>query len=163
MPTPQELEQRFWKALKSDMTMMVGLVGVDDGHSRPLTAQMEGNEAGPIWFFTAKNSSLVHQITGAKPSRAVATFVSKKHDLFADVHGELRIDNDRRVIDALWNPFIAAWYEGGKDDPNITLLRFEPDKAEIWLDASSILAGIKILLGADPKQEYRDNVAKVRM
>jgi hypothetical protein len=29
MPSPQELEAKFWKALKSDMTMMIGLVGVD--------------------------------------------------------------------------------------------------------------------------------------
>src|SRR5262245_8550914 len=33
MPTPQELEQKFWSALKSDMTMMLGLDGVEDGHA----------------------------------------------------------------------------------------------------------------------------------
>ena len=32
MPTPQELKARFWDALKSDMTMMLGLDGVEDGH-----------------------------------------------------------------------------------------------------------------------------------
>jgi hypothetical protein len=42
MTTPQELEARFWKALKSDMTMMLGLDGVEDGHARPMTAQTEG-------------------------------------------------------------------------------------------------------------------------
>jgi hypothetical protein len=53
MPTPQEIEIKFWKALKSDMTMMIGLDGVEDGHARPMTAQLDG-ERGPIWFFTAK-------------------------------------------------------------------------------------------------------------
>ena len=38
MPTPQELEKQFWKSLKSDMTMMLGLVGVDQSHARPMTA-----------------------------------------------------------------------------------------------------------------------------
>jgi hypothetical protein len=52
MPTPQELEQRFWKALKSDMTLMLGLDGVEDGHARPMTAQLEHENRGPIWFFT---------------------------------------------------------------------------------------------------------------
>ena len=28
MPSPQEIEAKFWKALKSDMTMMIGLDGV---------------------------------------------------------------------------------------------------------------------------------------
>jgi len=160
MPTPQELEERFWKALKSDMTMMVGLVGVDEGHTRPLTAQLVGDR-GPIWFFTAKDSKLVGQLTDSR--RASATFISKGHDLFADVHGQLSVDNNRQVIDELWNSFVAAWFEGGKDDPNLALVRFDPDAAEIWLDASSIIAGIKVLLGADPKEQYKGNVAKVSL
>ena len=41
MPTSQELEARFWRALRSDMTMMLELDGVEDGHARPMTAQVE--------------------------------------------------------------------------------------------------------------------------
>ena len=55
MPTPQELEAKFWKALKSDMTMMVGLDGVEKAHARPLTAQLDGDHS-PIWFFTARDT-----------------------------------------------------------------------------------------------------------
>jgi pyridoxamine 5'-phosphate oxidase like protein len=58
MPLPNELEQKFWKALKSDMTMMLGIDGIEDGHARPMTAQLDG-EGGPIWFFTAKDNTLV--------------------------------------------------------------------------------------------------------
>ena len=29
------------------------------------------------------------------------------------------------MIDRLWNPFVAAWFEG-KDDPKLQLLRFDP-------------------------------------
>ena len=60
-------------------------------------------------------------------------------------------------------PFVAAWYEGGKDDPKLALLRFDAERAEIWLDASSFVAGIKMLLGADPKQDYKDKVAEVTL
>ena len=35
MPTPNELKDKFWKALKSDMTMMIGLDGIEDGHAGP--------------------------------------------------------------------------------------------------------------------------------
>ena len=66
-------------------------------------------------------------------------------------------------MDRLWNRFIAAWYEGGKDDPNLVLLRFDAESAEIWLDASSLIAGIKMLFGADPKKDYQDKVAKVSL
>lgn len=158
MPTPQELEKQFWDALKSDRTMMLGLDGVEDGHARPMTAQVK-QERGPIWFFTAKDNAIVQRLDRGK--RAIATFAAKDHDLFATVHGALRVDNDRAVIDRLWNRYVAAWYEGGKDDPQLTLLRLDAEKAEIWQDASSLVAGIKMLLGADPKQDYKDKVAEV--
>jgi general stress protein 26 len=158
MATPQELKAKFWKALKSDMTMMLGLAGKDDGHTRPMTAQIESDH-GPIWFFTSTDAVLVRQL--GQGSRAIATFVSKGHDLFATVHGILRVDNDRAAIDRLWNQYVAAWYERGKEDPKLALLRLDPDKAEIWLDASSVIAGVRLLLGADPKEEYKDKVAKV--
>jgi general stress protein 26 len=73
------------------------------------------------------------------------------------------VDNDRATIDRLWNGFVAAWFEGDKDDPKLTLLRFDAERAEIWLDASSMVAGIKMLLGVDPKQDYRDKVAEVEL
>lgn len=160
MPTPQELEEKFWKALKSDMTMMLGLDGVEDGHTRPMTAQLDG-KSGAIWFFTAKDTAIVQNIgTG---SRAIATFASRGHDLFATVHGRLSLDNDRSTIDRLWNCFVAAWFEEGKDDPKLALLRLDPEQAEIWLDASSLISGIKLLLGVDPKQDYKEKVAKVSL
>jgi general stress protein 26 len=160
MTTPQELEARFWKALKSDMTMMLGLDGVEDGHARPMTAQIEGAR-GPIWFFTAKDNAIVQKL--AKGNRAIATFTSKGHDLFATIHGQISLDNDRATIERLWNRFVAAWYEGGKDDPKLALLRLDAERAEIWLDASSLVAGIKLLLGVDPKQDYKDKVATVTL
>ncbi|OYW97176.1 MAG: hypothetical protein B7Z15_23575 [Rhizobiales bacterium 32-66-8] len=79
------------------------------------------------------------------------------------MHGGLSLDNNPAVIDRLWNRYVAAWYEGGKSDPKLALLRLDPERAEIWLDASSIVAGIKMLLGADPKQDYKDKVATVSL
>ena len=158
MPSPQEIEAKFWKALKSDMTMMIGLDGIEDGHARPMTAQLEG-ERGPIWFFTAKDNVLVQRLE--KGNRAIATFSSKGHDIFATVHGTLSLDNDRAIIDKLWNRFVSAWFQGGKDDPKLALLRLDTERAEIWVDASSLVAGIRLLLGADPKEEYKEKVAEV--
>jgi general stress protein 26 len=89
---------------------------LDERHTRPMTAQLDG-ERGPIWFFTAKDNAIVQNL--GKESRAIATFASKGHDLFATVHGRLSLDNDRATIDRLWNRFVAAWFVGEKDDPNL--------------------------------------------
>jgi general stress protein 26 len=154
------LSGKFWKALRDDRTVMLGLAGVDEGHAQPMTALLEGEGArGAIWFFSAKDVDLVKSLGAGKP--AVAHFVAKNHGIFASVHGKLAPDNDRGVIERLWNPFVAAWYEGGKDDPKLQLLRFNPERAQIWENENSLLAGIKIMLGQDPKSEYRDKVAEV--
>jgi general stress protein 26 len=160
MSTPQQIEAKFWKALNSDRTMMLGLDGLEDGHARPMTAQVE-NDRSPIWFFTSTENLLVRSLP--RGDRAIATFASKGHDLFATVHGSLRVDKDPAVIDRLWNKFVAAWFEGGKSDPKLTLLRLDAERAEIWLDASSLLSGVKLLFGIDPKRDYQDKVAAVRL
>ena len=162
MPNEAEITEKFWKAVKSDRTMMVGLAGVGESLAQPLTAQLDDDhEEGPIYFFTAKDADLVQDM-GARHA-ATAYLASKGHNLFASVEGELIADNDRATIDRLWNPFVAAWFEGGKDDPNLQLLRFEPGRAQIWLNDHSLVAGVKLLLGRDPKAAYAGKTADVRL
>ena len=129
-------------------------------NARPMTAQFEGR-SGPIWFFSSKEAAIVQN--AAAGQRAFFTFASKGHNLFATVHGTIRVDNDRAAIDRLWNRFVAAWYEDGKDDPKLALLRFDTERAEIWEDEWSLVAGIKLLIGVDPKQDYKDKVAQVTL
>jgi len=165
MPNQVEIEAKFWEAVKSDRTMMVGLAGVEGGLGQPMTAQLDeeanGDRGGPIYFFTAKDTDLVQEMGGRHA--AVINFASKDHELFAAVEGALIADNDAATIDRLWNRFVAAWFEGGRDDPKLQLLRFEPRDAQIWLNEHSVFAGVKLLLGRDPKADYKDKTAQVRL
>lgn len=165
MTDQADVEAKFWKAVESDRTMMVGLIGVEDSMGQPMTAQLDdeknGKRRGPIYFFTAKDTDIAQEI-GAR-HRAVVNFASKGHDLFATIEGEIFRDNDQATIDRLWNRFVAAWFEGGKTDPKLQLLRFQPRDAHIWLNEHSAFAGIKMLLGNDPKEDYKDKTAQVRL
>lgn len=160
MASDAEITEKFWKALKSDMTMMLGVQGVEHDRTQPMAAQML-DDSSYIWFFTTKDNGLVAAMR--QNDRAIATFASKGHDLFATIDGRLDLDNDRETIDRLWNPYAAAWYEGGKDDPNLQLIRLDPASAQIWLNENSAFAGFKMLLGADPKKDYKDKVAEVAL
>ena len=161
MSKEADLAEKFWKALKSDRTVMLGLVDHENGRAQPMTAVFEGDHSGPIWIFSASGVDLVEAVEGGAHD-AILHFASKGHDVFATVEGQMRVDNDRETIDRLWNPFIAAWYEG-KDDPKLRLLRFEPGDAQVWLNESSLFAGVKMMLGADPKKEYKDKAGEVRL
>ncbi|HYG05051.1 MAG TPA: pyridoxamine 5'-phosphate oxidase family protein [Stenotrophomonas sp.] len=160
MADDRELEQKFWKTLKADRTVMLGLVA-ENGHAQPMTALIEGDEGGPIWFFTARDNDLVAALrdTGAQASLQL---VGKGHDVFASASGTLREQTDRDMVERLWNPFIAAWYTG-KDDPKLVLLRFDPAQAQVWLNENSLWAGVKLLLGVDPKRDYADKVGDVQL
>lgn len=163
MATPQELTEKFWKSLHGDRTLMLGVDGAENGHFRPMTAILEHEIGGPIWIFTAKDTA-VARATSSLKKRAMAAYSAKGHDLFATIHGTIQFDMDREMIDKLWNPFIAAWFEGGKDDPKLALLRFDAERGEIWLNENSLWDGVKMLLGAgDPKEDYEEKVAKVRL
>lgn len=160
MANDAEITAKFWKALKSDMTVMLGVEGVHHDKTQPMTAQTLDSESY-IWFFTTKDNGLVAAMR--QNDRAIMTFASKGHDLFATLDGRLEEDNDRNRIDQLWSPFAAAWYEGGKDDPNLQLIRLDPVSAQIWLNENSMFAGVKALLGRDPKKDYKDKVAEVAL
>lgn len=166
----QRLRNSFWEALDDSPFVMLGIQGVEDSRTRPMTAQVDAGEegdtedGGTIYFFAAHSEPLVQGL--ADSDRAVATYASRDHKVFAHIHGRLVLDQDREVIDRLWNPFIASWYKDGKNDPDLALLRFETENAEVWeaQGGSTLLAaGLKIL-GRDPgKDHQRENQAQLTL
>ena len=59
------------------------------------------------------------------------------------------------MIDKLWNKQVEAWFPGGKEDPNLALLRFDIDDAEFWESDMSLSGRVKMLFGGkiDPSEE----------
>ena len=157
MTDTDRLKHKFWNELANSPFLFLQR-DADPQTAVPMTAQLEHDERGPIWFFTSTDNALVGQ--AGTPRRAVAAFAAKNHALFASIGGSLVVDTDPAVVERLWNPFVAAWYTG-KDDPKLALLRLDPDQGEVWLNENNLLAGVKMLMGIDPKKDYRDKVAKV--
>ncbi|MEA1071163.1 pyridoxamine 5'-phosphate oxidase family protein [Sphingomonas sp. LY160] len=165
-----KLRKKFWTALDDSPFIMLGLKGVEDDRTRPMTAQVDRQDrdkedGGPIYFFASRTDGVGQDI--ADSSRAVATYASKDHKVFAHIHGSLVASNDRDVIERLWNPFIASWYKDGKDDPDLLLLRFDTEKADVWeADTGSTLkaAALKALFDIDPGKEHqKDHQATVQL
>lgn len=160
MPTPAEIEADFWKALRSDMTAFLSCKGAEP---RPMTMIVDGDDdRGPLFSFTSSDTDL-GKVLDHEAKVGGMTFVSKNHGIWASARGTMWLESDEAVKDRLWNPHVAAWFEGGRDDPKMRLVRFEADDAEIWEDGSSLVAGIKSLMGRDPKKDYQDKVAHVRL
>jgi general stress protein 26 len=162
MADDAEILQQFWGALEDSPFVMLGLDQARGSAMQPMTGQFEDQdrENGCVWFFTAKDHDLTRAL--GQDNLAVASFVSKGHDLFASLRGRLILDNSRPEIDRLWNPVAAQWYEG-KDDPKMALLRFELDDAKIWQsDIGGFLKpAINKLFGRQPEAGMKEKVAEV--
>lgn len=162
MADDREIEDQFWGALEDSPFMMLGLDQARGSAMQPMTARFEDQdrERGCIWFFSAKDHDLTRAL--GQDNRAVASFVSKGHDLFASLRGTLVIDNSRPEIDRLWNAIVAEWYEG-KDDPKMALLRFDLDDAKIWQsDVGGFLKpAFNKLFGRKPEAGMKEKVAEI--
>lgn len=140
MTDQTDLKRDLWKKMSQSPFLMVGLTG-DDQHSEPLTAQLDKDQVDTLWFFIGKDNRL------AKGGAAMAQFVSKGHDYFACLAGRAQVHNDFAMIDKLWSKQVEAWFPGGKDDPNLALLRFDIDSAELWETDMSLSGRLKMIFG----------------
>lgn len=141
-----EVRQRMWKKVASSPFMMLKLTGSHD-HAEPMTAQVDEDAEGKFWIFTSKSNRI------APGGPAMAQYVSKDHKIFACIRGTLMPEPDRSLIDKYWSNQTEAWFEGGKEDPELLLLRFELDDAEIWEGDESLTGFFKMLTGQKIKPD----------
>jgi len=146
----------LFKSLKHSPFVMIGLDDTPD-HSQPMTAQIDGDNRGTLWFFTSRDNRLA--IGGA----AMMQFVAKGHDLFACVHGTLTADNDPAMIDRLWSKQVEAWFPGGKQDPNLLLMRYDLENTEIGEADVSLTGMAKMLFGGTIKPSEAGSHAEVAL
>jgi general stress protein 26 len=140
MADETQLKKDLWKRMSDSPFLMIGLTASGE-HSEPLTVQLDKDQVDTLWFFIGKDNRL------AKGGKAMAQFVSKGHDYFACLSGTVQVHNDFAVIEKLWSPQAEAWFPGGKDDPNLALLRFDIDGVELWETDISLSGRLKMLFG----------------
>ena len=109
----------------------VGVLTTVDAHgnlvSRPLAMQDIDFE-GDLWFFTQDPSPKVEDITGNPHVN-----VSFEADTgWVSIAGTAEVSRDQAMIDKLWNKFAEAWFEQGREDPSVALLKVSAETAEFW-------------------------------
>lgn len=123
------------KELERAHAGMLGLVGSRDAF-QPMGHQVD-EETRRLYFFTKTGTDLVRN-TG-EGAEAQFVFVGKDHDFHASLVGRLTPTRSRAVIDRFWNAVAAAWYAGGKEDPELIVLEFTPSSGVVWGSTGSTL------------------------
>lgn len=124
-----EAEQKVWQLIETIGTGM--MTTLDEGvlRARPMHGQVEP-EQGRIWFFTRADAAKAEEI-GASQQVNVA-YADPSHERYVSISGPAALVRDRAKIEALWNPFVEAWFPNGKSDPNVALIELMPEQAEYW-------------------------------
>lgn len=118
----------FWDRLDDINSGMLGLA--EDPRLIPMSHYAEP-EANILWFITAKGTDLVESLSGgSKP--ALHAVSDANEGLYTRIEGKLSLSNDKEKLDELWNAIASSWFEEGRQDPDVQLLRFDMTEAEVW-------------------------------
>jgi general stress protein 26 len=117
-------------------------------HSRPLGIVQDDFE-GTLWFFTADPSAKTADVA-AHPEVNVSVGDGKG---WLSLSGTARVTRDVANIDQYWNPWAAAYFDGGREDPAVALLEVDVDTIEYWdLDKPAIAQVFEVLKGIVTKK-----------
>lgn len=142
----EKLRKKFWTALADSPFLFLQLEN-DSSSCVPMSPQLDKNADSAIWFFANKQSKF------AALGNATATFQGKGHELYARFHGQLTVETSRDRFEQFWSNPVAAWFDGGKDDPDILFLRMDLGQAEIWDGDMGLLDTAKLALGKSMRDD----------
>ena len=102
----------------------------DDGATtRPMSA-IKVCDQGNIWFFSEKNSDKNLAIEADNKVQLFFSHPGKSRYLIVNGKAEIIFDKDK--IEELWTPVAKIWFEEGKDDPDISIIKVSPTTAYYW-------------------------------
>lgn len=125
--------------LIEDVEVAMLTTHADDGSlvSRPLQTLKYAGE-GELVFFTGADSHKSDELHAHPDVNVVYANPSKQ--TYVSVRGEASLDRDRATIEELWSPAFNIYFERGKDDPNLAVLRVKVRDAVYW-EASGNFVG----------------------
>lgn len=120
---------KLWPMIRDIHVAMLSTWDGEHLRSRPMHAHVD-ETTGELFFLTrldsgkAREARRYHEVNVAFADNVAQTWVS--------ISGRAEIELDEDVIRRFWSPMAAAWFPEGLDDPELALLRIEPEVAEYW-------------------------------
>ena len=98
-------------------------------HAVPMSRQ-EVDDHGNIWFiYSALSESFKHL---QKDSSVCLLYSDPGSYNFLSIHAQTETTQDQERIDKYWNKMMEGWFEQGRKDVNIRILKVIPHEAHYW-------------------------------
>lgn len=126
--------------------MMSTINDKGDLHAWPMTTSEADVASKVIWFIGDKTSDVVKDIQ--KNAKVGLTYATQDEKNYVSISGNAELSTDKDKLDDLWSPVYNAFFEHGKEDENIQLIKVVPHGAECWLSGSSTVNMFKMAAAA---------------
>jgi general stress protein 26 len=97
-------------------------------HARPMALAGLTDEL-ELWFVSGEDSAKVQEIAHDTHAHVVC---QKDHSAYLSISGTATLVHDPVRVAELWKESFRVWFPEGKNDPNLVLIRFRPQRAEFW-------------------------------
>ncbi|WP_118975288.1 pyridoxamine 5'-phosphate oxidase family protein [Taibaiella koreensis] len=125
---------------KIDIGMLCSRLTDDDYvYAIPMSRQ-EVDDEGNIWFLFSSDSDSFQNLQ--KNDKVSLLFSDTRDYNFLSVNGVAEVSRDEARIDKYWNKMIAAWFEQGRADQRIRVLKVVPKEAHYWDNKTNKLVTI---------------------
>ena len=127
-------------------TMMTTRNDENHLHSCPMNTIETSIGAKEIWFIGHKPSETVDNIK-QNPEVNLA-YVTQESDKYLSISGTAELVEDEEKLNELWSVMYNAYFEQGKDDPKVQLIKVVPHGAEYWANGNAITSAVKMAAAA---------------
>ena len=100
-----------------------------------------------------------YQRLGKKPTSQLILYLKRQKD-FVSINGTAKLVNDKAKLDELWSPIYAAFYEKGKEDPNVQVICIECNGAQYWLSGNTVVDMFKMVSAAVQEGKTAENMGE---
>jgi general stress protein 26 len=143
-------------AMAAEICHFITSLGAKPLNSRPMSTQ-EVDDEGNFWFFSPKSSMKNEEIDNDPEVQLL--FSNNGNSEYLSVFGYAEIIRDKAKVEELWSPIIKTWFNKGKDDPELTLIRVRPAHAYYWDTKNNRMVQlIKMAVGAIAGKTMDDGV-----
>ena len=115
-------------------------------HACPMTTSETDLTAKEIWFIGDKKTETVADIKN-NPQVNLSYACQQDKD-YVSINGTAELVDDADKLNELWSPIYNAFYEHGKEDADIQLIKVVPNGAEYWLSGNTVVNMFKMTAAA---------------
>jgi general stress protein 26 len=124
--------------------------------TRPMSTR-EVDDDGCLWFFSRRSSDKNREI--AMDNRVQLFYSNFSSSEYMSLYGKATILSDKHKAKKLWSAIAKTWFNEGYDDPELTLIKVEPEDGYYWdTKDGKVISLLKMVAGAVAGKEFNTGV-----